>query len=99
MLDLKFITENPDLVKAGAKKKHVKVDIDKIVNLYNERKSHLQKIESLRARQNEVSKQIPKAEENEKKSLLEEMGKVKEEIKSLEPQLEKLNKELKELFH
>ena len=83
MLDVKFITENADLVKAGAAKKHVNVEIDTLVSLYNERNEKIQKIEQLRARQNEVSKQIPDA--SDKAPLLEEMGKVKEEIKSLEP--------------
>ncbi len=95
MIDIKFIIENPGLIKQGAAKKHVKVDIDKIVKLYEERNKHLQKAESLRARQNEVSKEIPKTENKEK--LLKEMGKVKEEIKSLEPEIEKLEKELEEL--
>ena len=35
MIDIKFIVENPGLIKAGSAKKHVKVDIDKIVELYN----------------------------------------------------------------
>ncbi len=95
MLDIKFITENPDLTKAGAAKKNVQVDIDKILQLDENRKASLQKIEELRARQNEVSKQIPQTED--KTALLEEMGKVKEEIKSLEPELEQIENEIDEI--
>lgn len=95
MLDLKFIIENPELIKKGAAKKHANVDIDKIVQLYEERNEKLQKVEALRARQNMVSKDIPTAENKEE--LLKEMGQVKEEIKSLEPEIEKLETELDEL--
>jgi hypothetical protein len=31
MLDLKFIVQNPDAVKAGAAKKHIPCDVDRIV--------------------------------------------------------------------
>lgn len=95
MIDIKFIIENPGLIKQGAAKKHVKVDIDKIVELYNERKEKIQKFESLRARQNEVSKLIPTTDD--KTSLLEEMKNVKEKIKKLEPSIETLEKEIEEL--
>ncbi len=97
MLDLKFIIENPEEVKKGAEKKNVKIDIDKIVKLYEEKKEKLQEIEQLRALQNEVSKKIPQSQEDEKSSLLKEMGEVKEKIKALEPDLEKLEKQIDDL--
>ncbi len=95
MIDIKFIIENPGLIKKGAAKKHVKVDIDKIVDLYNTRKEKMQKFESLRARQNEVSKLIPTTDD--KTTLLEEMKTVKETIKELEPSIETLEKEIEAL--
>ena len=70
MLDIKFIIENPGLIKKGAAKKHVEVRIDKIEELYNKRNEKLQQVESLRARQNKVSKEIPQASEPDKKKLL-----------------------------
>lgn len=95
MLDIKHIVENPQRFKDGAQKKNVKVDIDKLVELYTSRIEKLQKIESLRARQNEVSKAIPQT--TDKAQLLEEMKLVKEEIKSLEPAIEELEKQIDEL--
>ncbi len=92
MLDVKFIIENPELVKAGSIKKQVKVDIDTLVSLYNERNEKIQKIEQLRARQNEVSKQIPKT--TDKTNLLEEMGEVKQKIKTIEPEITKLEEQI-----
>jgi len=98
MLDVKFIVENPDTVKKGAEKKQVKIDIDKIISLYKEKKELLQKFEELRARQNQVSKQIPQAEPKEKEKLLKEMKGVKEEINKIDPKIEKLDKELNDLL-
>jgi seryl-tRNA synthetase len=95
MLDIKFITENPGLIKAGAAKKHAKVEVDKIVELSEKRNKNLQKVETLRARQNEVSKEIQKAKNKE--ALLKEMKEAKEEIKTLQPEIENLEKQIDEL--
>jgi len=38
MLDIKFIRENADLVKAGAAKKHINVDIDRLLALDESRR-------------------------------------------------------------
>ncbi len=92
MLDIKFITENPEKIKAGLAKKRGNVDIDKIVSLYDERNEKIQKIETLRARQNTVSKDIQSAPN--KDALMEEMKQVKEEIKELEPSIEALENEI-----
>ncbi len=40
MLDIKFIRENKDLVAAGAKKKHVDIDLDALIALDDKRKSY-----------------------------------------------------------
>ncbi|MEK7547364.1 MAG: aminoacyl--tRNA ligase-related protein, partial [Patescibacteria group bacterium] len=95
MFDVKYIIEDPKRIKKGIAKKHSKADIDKLVKLYEGRKETLLKVESLRARQNEVSKEIPKAKD--KKTLIEEMSKVKEELKLLEPKIEQLEKQIDEI--
>lgn len=97
MLDIKFIIENPGLVKLGVKRKNAKVDIDKIVKLYEDRKEKLFKLETLRSQQNQVSKEIPKATDKEKAKLLKQMGEVKDEVKSLEPAIQKLEEEIETL--
>jgi seryl-tRNA synthetase len=37
MLDIRLIRENADVVKAGAAKKHLEVDIDRLIALDDER--------------------------------------------------------------
>ena len=95
MLDIKFIIEDPEKLKKGIAKKNSKVDIDKIVELYTERNKKLQRTEQLRARQNEVSKEITKQEN--KDALLAEMKQVKEEIQSLEPEITELENQIDQL--
>ncbi|MBT4055493.1 serine--tRNA ligase, partial [Candidatus Peregrinibacteria bacterium] len=86
MLDLKFIIENKKLVAENAANKNIKVDVDKIVELDARRRELLQKTESIRAEQKQLGKdQIDKAK------------KLKQEIKDLDPELEKTQKDLNEL--
>ena len=87
MLDIKFIRQNPDLVKKGAEKKGVRVDIARLLALDADRRQRLLTIEGLRARQNKLGK-------NE----IEEAQIIKTEIKKLEPGLENIEKELSSLM-
>jgi len=64
MLDIKFIRENLEVVKAGAKKKKVVVNVDRLVGLDDQRRTLLKKVEGQRALQNEVSKKIAAASDS-----------------------------------
>ncbi len=97
MLDLKFISENPDLVKAGCAKKRKDVDIDKIVKLDSERRTFIAEVDELRTRQNEVSKQIPQKSDKEKEEFFAEMKTLKENLKIKEQELDDLVEVLDEL--
>lgn len=95
MLDIKFIIENPEQVKEGAKRKQVSVDIDQILSLYKERNELLQQAETLRAEQNKVGKEIAQADE--KAPLLKRMTEVKEQIKELDPKIKELEDQIDQL--
>jgi len=92
MLDIKFIRENKDIVKAGAVKKHVDIDIDALIALDDERRTLLTSIESKRAEQNVVSTKLPSADEATKMSLLESMKKLKVELQAEEEKLKEIMK-------
>ena len=93
MLDIKFIRENPEKVKKGCQNKQVKVDIDQVLNLDKKRRELLQKIETLRAEQNKISKQkILNKEQKEKAK------KLKAEIKKIEAESKEINKEYQSLM-
>ena len=62
MLDIRLIRENPDeiIARLAAKGRDAKEDIAKILELDRERRSLIQKTDELKARQNKVSKEIPR---------------------------------------
>ncbi|MEI6711631.1 MAG: hypothetical protein WCK88_05640 [bacterium] len=60
MLSLQFIRENPDIIRAAIQNKSVKVDFDAFLALDDKRKPLQQKVESLRARRNELSASMGK---------------------------------------
>lgn len=88
MLDIKFIRENPELIKMAATKKHLNFNVDELVEADKKRVDFLQKIEDLRAKQNAVSAEIPTASPETKAAKIEEMSIVKEELKKLEAEME-----------
>lgn len=81
MLDIKFIRENIDLIKKNCQNRQIKVDLDRLLVVDQERREQMQKIEYLRARRNQKSKDKPAEADIIK------MRVVGEEIKQLETKL------------
>ena len=99
MLDIKFIRENKEIVKAGAKKKHVEIDIDKLLEVDDGRLKALKEVEDLRAEVNRVSNEIGRDQNGtHKMQLIEEMRTVKEELKTKEEKLKETMKEWQRLM-
>ena len=94
MLDIKFIRENKDIVAMGAKKKHIDVDIDKLLELDDKRKELQAQIDEKRAEQNNASNAIVSAKDPaEKQALIDRMTEVKKTLQILEEQLGEILKE------
>ena len=70
MLDVAFIRENLDAVKANCVNRNVTVDVDKIVALDDRRKQLVHETQVVQQRQNELSKSIPKEKDPAKKQAL-----------------------------
>ncbi len=99
MLDIKFIRENKDVVQAGAKKKHVDIDIAKLIELDDERLKILKEVEELRSEVNRVSNDIARDQDPALKiQLIEEMRLVKEDIKGKEEKLKEIMTEWQKLM-
>lgn len=99
MLDIKFIRENKDIVQAGAKKKLIDIDIDKLITLDEERLKQLKEIEDLRSEVNKVSNNIARNQDSAlKMQLIEEMRSVKEDIKSKEEKLKSIMEEWQKMM-
>ena len=98
MLDIKFICENPELVKENIKKKFEDNKlplVDELISLYGEKCNANNRANELRANRNKVSKQIgmlmgqgKREEAEEMKRLVNEQA---EELKSLEAKEDELS--------
>jgi len=89
MLDIKFIKENPDLVKKGVKAKQSDPAlVDKVLDLYGKFSNLIQEYENLRAEKNKFAK-----EKN-----IKEGRKVKARLKKIEPELKNAEAKYKKLL-
>jgi seryl-tRNA synthetase len=88
MLDIKFIRENKDLIKEGAKKKHMDVDVDALVALDEKRLEILAKVESLRGEQNKMNITMSNEKDfDARQQIISEMKLIKDELKEKEEEL------------
>jgi len=100
MLDIKFIRENPDKVKEGAKKKGAKVDINEVLELDRRKRETLQALEDMRAKKNQASKEIGRAkDEKEKKKIIMKMKELDNNNDRLDNSLKELEKEFNGLIY
>jgi seryl-tRNA synthetase len=76
MLDIKFIRENPEVVKKTIADKRVDLDLDQLLELDQRRRALLNETETLQATKNAVSKEIPKLSGTEKETKILEMKEV-----------------------
>lgn len=96
MLDIKFIRENPEIVKEAVAKKHEKADVDKILTLDKEKRSLQFHFDSLRAEQNKVSKQISAQKKAglDCTDILKEMQQLSNKIRGIASQLSEITNSL-----
>ena len=88
MLDINFIRNHLDDVKHTTKEKGYKVDIDHLLELDDERKNLLKKVESLRSTRNEISAKMKNGKPDA--ALIEQGKTIKTELSTLEQTLSEL---------
>ncbi|MEI6631789.1 MAG: serine--tRNA ligase [bacterium] len=96
MLDLRFIRENQDLVKKALKDRNLKLDLDDIMRLDEERRNYLSEVESLRSEKNKANDEIGallKAKKDTKEKIV-SMKAISEKTGELEDKLSLIEKEL-----
>ena len=99
MLDIKFIRENLDLVKLGATKKRIQVDLDALIVLDDTRKQLLLSVETKKAKQNVVSQTVATAsDEVARAQMISEMKILKEELQKEEEELKAVMQKWMELM-
>lgn len=92
MLDIHFILQNPDLVRANTAERYANADVDKTISLYKRLKSVRTEIETAQQRINQVSGSFQNADENERAKLKEEVGKLKQKLSTLKEDLAETEK-------
>jgi len=97
MLDFKFIRDHAEEVKANIRNRYMDVDVDKVVQLYEERNRLLAELEQVRGARNENAKKMkgPMPDE-QRQELIEEGKRLKEEAGRLEEKLEATGKSLEQ---
>jgi seryl-tRNA synthetase len=99
MLDIKFIRENKDLITEAARKKRIKFDVTKLIDIDEERRKILAQVESKRTVQNDFSMKISsEANSSLKLQYIEEMRVLKEELQKEEENLKNVMKNWQNLM-
>src|SRR5947207_631705 len=98
MLDIHFLRENADIVKAGAAKKHINADIDQLLKVDDERKALRQELDTKKAEQNRRSNEIQRAEGDERTKLIEAMQHLKAGMTESEERFKKVMEEWQRLM-
>jgi seryl-tRNA synthetase len=91
MLDIQFIREHLGEVKANCRNRNVRSEVDRVVQLDDERKQLAQETQTLQQRRNELSKSIPKEKDTARKQALIQEGQVlREKVAALETHLKRV---------
>lgn len=97
MISIELIRQNPDAVKEAMRKRGAEVPIDRILELDRIRRSIISETDTLRARRNEVSREMGRSKERPQQ-LIEEMRSVGRRIRELEDSLRDTDNELDALM-
>lgn len=89
MLDIRFIRENPELVKQAAKYKGYEVSIDRLLQLDGERRNVIASVEGLRQQRNETAAQMKSAGKPDE-SVITKGRQIKEQLTAEEDRLKSL---------
>ena len=102
MIDIKLIRSNPELIKAGAKKRNYDADkiVDDILAIDAKRREIMANVEAKRAEQNAASKKIPqmKKEGGDVSELMTRMKALSAEVKEYGTKLDEIEEQQKTLL-
>ncbi|MCZ6703589.1 MAG: serine--tRNA ligase [Ignavibacteria bacterium] len=100
MLDIKYIREYPDKVKKGVAAKNEKDRVDDVLQLDEERRDIIGKVEELKAKRNKVSSQIPQIKKSgeDTTTVLAEMKEVSDKISELDKKQRDVEEQLNDIL-
>lgn len=100
MLDLKYVRENMDQVKAFLEARNYSFDLSSILSLDVKRRELIAKVEQLKAERNAGSKEVgaAKSKGQDVSVLMEKMKSIGDEVKSLDQEVSKVDSDLEEIM-
>src|SRR3972149_2311417 len=98
MLDLDFITANPEAVRRAMRAKGVDPALDELLRAYESLKATLQEVEALRAERNRLSKLTGSAASEERQRFIDQSRQIGVRLGELEPGLREKERRLRELL-
>lgn len=98
MLDIKRIRNNPEEIIEALKKRRGEYPIQKLLDTDEKRREVIQKVESMKAEQNKLSKQVPQMKKNgeDTTELFKTLKKLSDDIKSMDDDLKNIDEEIRE---
>jgi seryl-tRNA synthetase len=100
MLDLKYIRENPELVKQGIINKNEKSRIDEILELDRQRREMILATDELKTRRNQASQQVAQLKKSggDASAIITEMKTVSDSIAENDGKLNEIEKQLQDML-
>ncbi|MCL0038610.1 serine--tRNA ligase [Thermodesulfovibrionales bacterium] len=97
MLNIQFLRHNPEIVQEALAKRNDDAPINEILRLDKEERNLLQRIEGLRARRNEVSRELERTKEKPP-DLIADMRHVGELIRTLEQNEAQVSEQIRDML-
>jgi seryl-tRNA synthetase len=99
MIDIKFLRENPDVVRASQKGRGESVElVDQILAIDEVKRAAVSEFETLRQEQNVLSKSVGAAKGDEKTALLENAKALADKVKAADSKRSAIEEEAKQLL-
>lgn len=99
MLDIKFIRDNLDIVKMAAKKKKIKVDLDRLIAVDDSRREIMSRLETKKAEQNLASRKIASEKDQGIRQIyIKDMQELKSSIQQDEDEIKPIMEEWQKLM-
>ena len=98
MLDVRYIRENPDEVKAGLARKNFEIDLDELLSLEEKGRNLKTDTDNLRAEQKKANQEIAQAADEKKQEKIKTMQKVATELKQKLADMEDVKAKLGEML-
>ena len=89
MLDPTILKDNIEVLKSNISRRNLKIDLNQLISLNEERKSLRFDAVQKRSQQKELGKQIANADESKKEGLLNKASELSNEVKLLFEQVDK----------